>query len=44
LEGKDIPGYTSKMVPKVYNVLFDFTVTNPGRPLIENRVGLGAFK
>ena len=44
LTGRDIPGYTSKMVPRVYNVLFDFTVINPSRTLIEERVGLGAFK
>ena len=44
LTGSDIPGYTSKMVPRVYNVLFDFTAVNPARKLIEDRVGLGAFK
>jgi hypothetical protein len=44
LQGTDIPNYRSNMAPRVYNVLFDFTVTDPGRQLIENRVGLGAFK
>lgn len=42
LEAKDIPGNKSKVVPRVFDVLFDLPVL--GRRLIEDRVGIGAFK
>jgi hypothetical protein len=44
LKDKDIPGYQSKMVPRVYNILFDFSTTSPERQLIEDRFGRAAFK
>ena len=43
LEGKDIPGYQSKMVPRVYNLLYEFMNENPGRALIEDHVSREAF-
>ena len=43
LQGKDIPGYKSKMVPRVYNLLFEFARANTGRKLIEDHVTRAAF-
>jgi hypothetical protein len=44
LKGKDIPGYQSKMVPRVFDVWFDFPTTKPDRQSIEDCVSTRAFR